>query len=206
MRAFSRHAACCKSSPRTGIRPHTYMPIDSGLAYAMLSPTMAGRIMDIALTSNIISTLAVVAGLTFAGWQLRAAEVQRRNEAALQLLQSVRSLEFVEGAIRLRELPDNMSWTELKTHLGEHWPKAWLVCMTLDGLGALVHRGDIDSSITDDFFKHTTLTTWRKMKVAIGEMRSQWQLETMMEWFQWLVQEQERRNTFARMPVYRKPP
>ena len=157
------------------------------------------RAMDVALALNVTSTLAIVAGLAFAGWQLR-------DEAALQLLQSVRSLEFVEGAIRLRELPDDLSWADLKTHLGEHWPKAWLVCMTLDGLGALVHRGDIDASITADFFKHTTVTSWRKMKVAIGEMRTQWQLETMMEWFQWLVQELERRKAFARVPVYRNSP
>jgi hypothetical protein len=159
--------------------------------------------MDIALTLNLVSTLSLLGALVFAGWQLHFAHRQRSRESALQLMHSLRSLEFVEGVIQIAELPDGLSRAEITKRLGGEPGKAWLACMCLDGLGVMVYRGEVELEIAQDFFKNSIAIVWQKLETAIAELRKEQHSETIYEWLQWLAQKQVSSRAVARAPVYR---
>ncbi len=159
--------------------------------------------MDVALTLNFVSTLSLLGALVFAGWQLHFAHKQRSRESSLQLMQSLRSLEFVEGVIQIAELPDGLSRAEITKRLGGEPGKAWLACMCLDGLGVMVYRGEVNFELAEDFFKNSIAIVWRKLETAITELRKEQHSETIYEWLQWLAKKQVQSHSVTRSPVYR---
>lgn len=160
--------------------------------------------MDINSFSNLVSSVAVFGGVVFAGWQLRITSRQRTTEASLQMMQSLRSQEFVDGIMALYDLPDGLSAVETRRQLGEKWERAMLAMMNVDALGLLVYRGEIDVKLADDFFKSTVQIVWRKLGATIAQIRENLGDERTAEWLQWLAEEQDRMHASAPKPVYLK--
>ncbi len=78
---------------------------------------------------NLVSTIAIVAGLVFAGIQIRLAQQQRARDSAIQLMQSFRTPEFVAGIAVLIDLPDGLSRTEIRTRLGDKFNSVLLMLL-----------------------------------------------------------------------------
>jgi hypothetical protein len=157
--------------------------------------------MDIALALNALTTFAVVGGVVFAAWQIRVASKTRTTEVTLQVLQMLHNLQLTDGILALLDAPDGLSATELRGALGEQWTKAFHAIIMLDGLGLLVYRGEVNTELADDFFKHSVWIAWRKFKVAAPELRKQ-QSDTAFEWLQWLAEAQLKREVRDRVPAY----
>src|SRR5258707_11426854 len=68
---------------------------------------------------SMLSTLAIVAGGIFAGVQLRQLNKQRARDAALQLVHSFRTPDFLAAANITVELPEGLSRKEIETRLGD---------------------------------------------------------------------------------------
>src|SRR5215469_8085061 len=107
--------------------------------------------MDAALALNSITTLAVVGGVVFAAWQIRESAQARKTEIILKLLQMLHNHELTEGLIALMEVPDGLGEAQLRGALGDRWNSAFHAIVMLDGLGLLVHAGDVERSLADDF-------------------------------------------------------
>jgi hypothetical protein len=143
---------------------------------------------------NLVSTIAIVAGLVFAGLQVRLAQQQRARDSAIHLMQSFRTPEFVAGIAVLIDLPDGLSRTEIRTRLGDKFNSVLLVLLSLEAVGILVQKREIPLELVEDFFTGPTLLGWRKMEKYIHDLRKEMQMDTPMEYFQFLAEQMIRRQ------------
>lgn len=150
--------------------------------------------MDIGQNLSLISSLAVLGGLVFAGWQVHLLQKQNARDATLQLLESFQSQEFVEGLRLVCELPDGLSKAEIEARVGERVDRIWLFMLTLENIGLLVSRRDLPLSLIQDFFTGPVLIGWRKLGPQIADLRKQIGSDTALEYFQWLAEQLGRRT------------
>ena len=153
--------------------------------------------MDLALTLNIATTVAVVGGVIFGAWQIRAATRARATQVSLHLVEMLNSRDLMEGLSALNDLPEGLSWLELQTQLGVSWIAVFTLINTLDGLGILVFRKEVALDVADDFFHHAVAIVWQKTRAAIIDRRQQPGRETGFRFLERLAESQARR----RMPL-----
>jgi hypothetical protein len=175
--------------------------------------------MDVPTILSLISTLAVVAGLVFAGLQVRAAQRQRVREAQFLLARSYQTFEFLKAMSLILSLPDDVSKQALADHLGDQEALILLWTGTMETLGILVFHHEIDVQVVDDFFSGPIDLGWRKLSRWVADFREETQRPTMYEWFEWLadrLREREastppvpahiaHRDWHASQPTFRKP-
>lgn len=146
---------------------------------------------------SIFSTLAIVAGGIFAGVQLRQLTRQRARESALQLLHSFRTPEFLAAVNITFDLPEGLSRKEIETRLGDKMTSVLVMFGTFESLGILIFRGEIDIQLVEDFFSGTIILSGRKFKNYLVEVRELSKRHTYYEWFQWLFEQVEKRESKA---------
>ncbi len=149
--------------------------------------------MDSAALLNSVSALALVGGLVFTGLQIRAAQKQRWREAMLQLLQSLRTPEFVTGITLIGNLPDGLHEEELDTYLGEKINSVRFVLFSLESVGALVQKRDVPIDLVSDFLHGPVTYTWRKTEQYILDRRQRMGVPTVFEYVQWLAEQLAKR-------------
>ena|SRR5665213_1084159 len=152
--------------------------------------------MDIPLALNTATTAAVVGGVIFGAWQIRAAAKARTTQVSLQLVEMLYSHDLIAGLSALHDVSDGLSWGELQTQLGERWTAVFTLINTLDGLGILVFRKEVAHDVADDFFHHTVATVWRKTGAAIVERRRQPGRENSFRFLELLATAQARDGAF----------
>ena len=157
--------------------------------------------MDLGTILNLATTIAVVGGVAFGAWQLWLAARTRTTQISLHLMEMLYSRDLVDGLTALLDLPDGLPRAELQKRLGERWDNAFMAMTTFDGLGLLVHQGEISFGAADDFFHHSVSVVWTKTRTAILELRAERQDETVMDWLQWLAEQQQTRRHRKR-PAY----
>jgi hypothetical protein len=150
--------------------------------------------MDLALALNVATTVAVVGGVIFGAWQVRAAARARATQVSLHLVEMLNSRDLMEGLSALNDLPDGLSWPDLRTELGERWIAVFTLINTLDGLGILVFRKEVAPDVADDFFHHAVAIVWRKTRAAILGRRQQPGRMTGFRFLEWLAEAQARRT------------
>lgn len=129
--------------------------------------------MDLPLTLNIATTVAVVGGVMFGAWQIHVAAKARTTQVSLQLVEMLYSRNLIEGLSALHDVPEGLSWKELQARLGDRWTTVFALINTLDGLGILVFRKEVAHDVADDFFHHTIAIVWQKTRAAIIDRRRQ---------------------------------
>ena len=150
---------------------------------------------------DIVSALALVAGVLFAAYQLVELRRQRKREAILALVRSFQSAEFTAALGRINSLRDDADLKTIQLVLGEHGrDQVFLVGLTWESLGVLAFRREIDMQTIDDFFSGAIAISWRKLNVFVAEDRTALGRETVWEWFQWLAERMEERER-ASTPV-----
>lgn len=157
--------------------------------------------MDIGLLLNAITTLAVVGGVVFGAWQIRVAARTRNTAVTLQLLQMLHNDHLTDGLVALMDAPGGLGEVELRKKLGDQWSKAFHAIIMLDGLGMLVHGGEVSTQLADGFFKHSIGVAWAKFGTAAVDMRRE-QSDNAFEWLQWLAEAQAKRGVRERLPAY----
>ncbi|MEQ1735508.1 MAG: hypothetical protein ABL886_03680 [Rhodoglobus sp.] len=153
---------------------------------------------------DVINAVAILVGVIFAGYQLVELRRQRRREAVLGLVRSFQSGDFTAALGRVNSLPDNADLKTIRRVLGpDGRDQVFLVGLTWESLGVLAFRREIDMPTIDDFFSGAITISWRKLRVFVEEDRQQLQRETVWEWFQWLAERMEDRETrSAPVPAY----
>jgi len=144
---------------------------------------------------SMCSTLAIVAGGIFAAVQLRQLGRQRARESALQLVRSAQTSEFLMAINIVFDLPEGLSKKEIEKRLGEKITSVYLLFGTFESLGILVFRKEIDIRLVEDFFSGVIILSGRKLKRYLLEMREQSGRQTYYEWFQWLHELVDRRES-----------
>jgi hypothetical protein len=154
--------------------------------------------MDLALALNVISTIAIVSGVVFAGVQLRQARVQRAREAEMLLTRSFQTPEFNLAMFTVIELPDGVSDAQIDALGVSDIVNYWRGSM--ESLGILVHHREMSIELVEDFFSGPIVLSWRKLQKATEDSRKSTGRDTMNEWFQWLAERIQERET-AKPPV-----
>ena len=150
--------------------------------------------MDLPLALNIATTVAVVGGVIFGAWQIRAAAKARTTQVSLHLVEMLNSRDLIEGLSALNDVSEGLSWRELQTRLGDHWTAVFTLINTLDGLGILVFRKEVAHEVADDFFHHAVAIAWQKTRAAIVERRRQPGRETSFRFLELLATAQARES------------
>ena len=159
--------------------------------------------MDLSVLIQIVSTLAMTLGIVFGILNLRNFQASRRREAAILMLNSFQTMEFVRGLLYVFDLPDNVTLEELEKLPEEKFMTIYLVLGTWERLGILVFREEIAIDLVDDAFSGPILQSWAKLGRFVEGFRARMKRDTGFEWFQWLAERmQEREEHGSAVPAY----
>jgi hypothetical protein len=152
--------------------------------------------MDWSLFLNAVSAIALVAGVLFAAYQLVELRRQHKRDAVLGLVRSFQSGDFTAALGRVNSLPDGADQKTIRRVLGpEGRDEVFLVGLTWESLGVLAFRREIDMATIDDFFSGAIAISWRKLHNFVEEDRKSLERETVWEWFQWLAERMQERES-----------
>jgi hypothetical protein len=159
--------------------------------------------MSIEIALQAIQAAAVVAGIGFAIVQVREYRRDRRRSTAIELLHSFQTPAFAEALNLVYNLPDGLSREALERRLEGRFPVVYALMTTWESLGVLVHMGEIDLDLVEDFFSGPILISWRKLKGHVEGERAATGRDTIEEWFQWLAERlQERESATPAQPAH----
>jgi hypothetical protein len=158
--------------------------------------------MGLDTTLSLITTITVIAGVTFAVFEVLHMGARRRQNAAFALVQSYETTEFAKAIVKVATIPDGLSRRQLEEHLKDDVDGVYLMMTTWESLGILVYRREIDIELVEDFFSGPIAVSWRKFRPLIEEMRTKLDRETYFEWFQWLAERiDERESSLPAIPA-----
>lgn len=153
--------------------------------------------MTLKTTLDLVTTVFIVIGGILALLQLRQGLKQRSREAALQMLHSFQTPEFLTAVNIVFELPDGLSKLEIEARLGDKISCLLMMFGTFESLGILVFRRDLDLQMVEDFFSGILVISGRKLQRYMDEMREVSGRQTYYEWYQWLSELVQRKEKAA---------
>lgn len=151
--------------------------------------------LDLTTFLNILNTVAILAAGIFAAVQLLQIKKQRSREAALQMLNSVQTAEFIDALNSIYTLPEDLSKKEIEDQLGDKLSNVLVMFVKLESLGLLVFKREIKLDLVADFMRGPILLFWTKMKNYFVETRKLNNDENFGEWVQWLAERIENELT-----------
>ncbi len=159
--------------------------------------------MDLTTWFDALSSFGIIAGLIFAGVELRNFRKSRERESALQLYKTFQTPDMVRARRVIFSLPDNLSRKEIIDILGDRLEDAYHMIQSMEGLGTLVVKREFKLQLVEDFFSGLILISWRKLKRFVEDERREMKRDTIGEWFQWMAERiMEREKRKAPIPGY----
>ena len=157
--------------------------------------------------ARIVGSIAVISGIIFGVIQIRHYRQQRRDIAAVQIVNSFQIPEFNKALRKFWSLPDGTSIQEIPK-LGDDWEEAaFQIGMTLETMGVLVFRKIVPLPILDELMGDAILILWRKLRPWVENLRTEQNRDSAYEWFEWLADrmaETDRRTEAGAHKLYRK--
>lgn len=144
------------------------------------------RQMSPEVVFQAIEAIAVVVAVGFAMIQVRQYRRDKHREAAMELLHSFQTPFFARALNIVYGMPEGLSKTEIEKFAGDEFHLVYAMTTTWESLGVLVHRGEIDLELIDDFFSGPIRISWRKLQGHVFGEREATGRQTINEWFQWL--------------------
>lgn len=152
---------------------------------------------------QLIETVAVVVAVGFAIVQVQQYKRDKNREAALVLLNSFQTPEFAKALMLVYSMPEGLSKQEIEDRLGEDMHLVYALTTTWESLGVLIHRGEMSIELVDDFFSGPITISWHKLNSYFIEDREALGRETVGEWFQWLAERfEDRESNIAPVPAH----
>lgn len=151
--------------------------------------------MSIEVIFQMVEALAVAIGVAFAIAQVSQYRRDKRREAAMELLHAFQTPAFAEALNLVYNLPDGLSKEDIEKQLGDKFHLVYALMTTWESLGILVHRGELDLDMVEDFFSGPITVSWRKLKGHVMGERAALGRDTIEEWFQWLTERLEEKES-----------
>ena len=159
--------------------------------------------MELSLVFQIISTSAVILGIIFGILNLRNFQKMRKREAAILMLNSFQTNEFIKGLLYILDVDHNPTKEEIDNLPQDQYLAFYMLLGTWERLGILVFRREIDISMVEDAYSGPILLSWDKLETYVNEVRMAWNRESAFEWFQWLAERVGERDTKLQpLPAY----
>lgn len=159
--------------------------------------------MELSTIIQIISTSAVVLGIVFGILNLINFQKMRKREAAILMLNSFQTIDFVRGLLLVFGLPDKTGKPEIDALPREDYLAFYVLLGTWERLGILVYHNEIPLDLVEQAFSGTILISWQKLRGFILQFREDVKSESGFEWFQWLAERvKEREESLPTPPAY----
>jgi hypothetical protein len=157
---------------------------------------------DLANLVEIVGIFAILFGIIFGVLQIRQNRIQRRDLAILECAHLFEDEQFAEAFRLLSELPNGMTQAQF-AELDEKYESAAIrAAMKFETIGILVHRGVVPLSAMEELVSGAALAIWRILQPWIEELRVKRSYPTYWEWYQWLVERLEERQSQERSPAF----
>jgi len=161
--------------------------------------------MDLQTLANlaqILGAVAVVAAIVFGFVQIRQFRVQRRDAAAAELVRSFQDASFTQSFRLITALPDNATAEQLRAGGRAMEEAALAIGIRYEAVALLVFRGIMPLSLVGQLTGAVAIELWSKMRAWALLERKEHSREHFLEWFQWLVEQLERRGRKSEPPAY----
>ncbi|MCE7859591.1 MAG: hypothetical protein DYG86_07365, partial [Chloroflexi bacterium CFX2] len=120
--------------------------------------------MELSLVFQLISTTAVILGIIFGLLNLRNFQMMRRREAAILMLNSFQTTDFVRGLMLMFDMRGEISMKTVEKLPKEDYLAFYILLGTWERLGILVHRREIPLDLVDDAFGGTVMVSWQRLE------------------------------------------
>jgi hypothetical protein len=154
--------------------------------------------------ADLVKAVVVVSGIVFGVIQIRQYQQQRKDIAAVQLVNSFQNPEFNKALRRVWSLPDHAAMTELRAREDAWEDAVYQVGMTFETIGVLVFRRIVPLSILDELMGDAVLVVWRKLKPWVEHLREEQKRDSAYEWFNWLADRLMERQRRTESGAYRR--
>jgi hypothetical protein len=148
------------------------------------------RGVDLGLVLEIITTLAVVLGVGFGLVEIRRANRERRDHAAVDIVRAVQTQEIRQAIQRVLSLPDDVDPEVIR---GD--PRLLEMCLAVDSAcemwGAMVFEGVVDLHLLDRMVGGWIRGSWRRLRKWVEAERRDNRSPNVGEWWQWLAERLE---------------
>jgi len=138
--------------------------------------------MDWSTGLDVIRTIALIAAVIFAALQVRYASRNRKEQAAVELIRSMQSAEWMSAVGPVSRLP-----IPGVGHLARDQEAiATTIALRLETVGYLVYRRAVPLDVVDDLVGGITRTAWTRLSPWVMQGRQDSGNQKSYEWFQWL--------------------
>ena len=162
-------------------------------------------IQTLANLAEIFGAMTVIGGVLFAMIQLREVRRQRRDVVTLGMMGAVQQPEFAHAVRLIRELPDAVSTSELRSRGAEFEEAAILISTTFETIGLMVHDRTASYRVARELTGGIAGVMWRKLARWMAETRVEHAQPTWAEWFQWIVERfEDTSRESPQKPAYRR--
>jgi hypothetical protein len=161
--------------------------------------------LDLPAILNLISTLAIVGALVFTGLQVRAANLARRDQAAMELIRTALSENSARGLEMFGSIPEHAPASVIEQMSVEARRDIFEFGIRFEMIGYMVYRRLLDLKTVDDLTGGTILACWARTEAWAKERRTRTGHDEFLEWLEWIaLQLKRRRGTRAYVPAYNK--
>ena len=151
------------------------------------------------LLLNGLQTLAILVGLVYGGIQLAELRGEQRRNANIELARSFMTPEFNEGMAFIITMSPDATPEQMMSGAS----RILLVMQTFEVVGVLVHQGDLDLRVADEFLGGGIVGAWQRLRPWVEGYRRDMNDPHAQEWFQWLAERLlERRGYESDRPAY----
>ena len=154
--------------------------------------------------AQVFSAIAVVAAIIFGVAQMRHAQRQRLDTAAVELVRSIQDREFASAFRLLYSIPAGLHAAELRALGAEYEHAAISLGSRFETLGLLVFRESIPLRLVEELVGGVIVLMWHKLQTWCQDYRSEQGHEMLLEWFQWLAERIEERGRRDQLPAFRR--
>jgi hypothetical protein len=143
--------------------------------------------LDLSDVLNLLSSIAVLAGVIFAVVELRNAGRNRRDAAAVAVVGTVQSQEVRQAMRDILALPERV-----EPHVIRDDPALLDAALAVDSAcemwGSMVFEGVVDHHMLDRMVGGWIRASWSRLEVWIESEREVLNSENVAEWWQWIVE------------------
>ena len=141
--------------------------------------------MDLATALNLLTTVAIVAGVGFGLVEVRQALRDRRDHAAVDIVRTVQTQEVRRAVERVFDLPDDADPDVIRGD-PDLLEAALAVDSACEMWGSMVYEGVVDHQMLDRMVGGWVRGTWSRLRGWVEAERIQNRNPNVGEWWEWL--------------------
>jgi len=143
--------------------------------------------MDLGTVATLVTTVAVLIGVVFGLLELRQANRQRRDQAAVEIVRSVTEESILTAVYKILELPDDAD-PELINGNPQLLNAANHIHFATEMYGSLVFEGVVDLHMLDRMNGSWIRACFERLRKWIESERVAEKRVNVGEWWQWLYE------------------